>query len=400
MRLQHWVYTMPLRLRSLVQRNRLDADLDEELRDHIDRQIDDNMARGMGAKDARLAALQAFGNPTALREQTRDTWSWYGMELLLNDVRLSARTLLRTPGFALIAILVIALGVGANVALFAIVRSVLLNRLPYVDSGRLVRLYENISVGGQNAPYGATAGGMYTEWKNHNQTLADMAIVGSTDYNLSSAGEMPEVVRAGNFSWNMLSLLGVQPALGRGFTADDDKPSADPTVLLSWGLWKRRFGGDPTIVNKTILLDTVPHTVIGVMPPSFFFFGASNVQLWTPIYQAKSPALMKMLDEHEFRAIGRLKPGVTEAQVVADLTLVTHRIQAQHLDHDQRPGMGAVDQILHGRAGSRTRDLRDGLSVPAVRRRGRRLRCVRSVPRAQEDADANQCRARLQTQLD
>src|ERR1700733_4361260 len=332
MRLQHWVYTMPLRLRSLVQRNRLDADLDEELRDHIDRQIDDNMARGMGAKDARLAALQAFGNPTALREQTRDTWSWYGMELLLNDVRLSARTLLRTPGFALIAILVIALGVGANVALFAIVRSVLLNRLPYVDSGRLVRLYENISVGGQNAPYGATAGGMYTEWKNHNQTLADMAIVGSTDYNLSSAGEMPEVVRAGNFSWNMLSLLGVQPALGRGFTADDDKPSADPTVLLSWGLWKRRFGGDPTIVNKTILLDTVPHTVIGVMPPSFFFLGASNVQLWTPIYQAKSPALMKMLDEHEFRAIGRLKPGVTEAQVVADLTLVTHRIQAQHLD--------------------------------------------------------------------
>jgi predicted permease len=332
MRLEHWVYTIPLRLRSLFHRNRLEADLDEELRDHIDRQIDDNLARGMGAGEARLAALRAFGNPVALREQTHNTWSWSGVELLLNDVRLSARTLLRTPGFASIAILVIALGVGANIALFAIVRSVLLNPLPYADSGHLVRLYENISVGGLDAPYGASAGGMYAEWKEHNQTLADMAIAGSTDYNLSSAGEPPEVVHAGNFSWNMLSLLGVRPALGRNFTADDDKPSADPTVLLSWGLWKRRFGGESAILNRTILLDAVPHSVIGVMPAWFSLSGSRTTQLWTPIYQAKRPALMKMLDEHEFYAIGRLKPGVTQVQAVADLTLITRRIHDEHRD--------------------------------------------------------------------
>lgn len=262
------------------------------------------------------------------------------MELLLNDVRLGARTLLRTPGFASVAILVIALGIGANVALFAIVRSVLLNPLPYADPGRLVRLYESISVGGLNAPYGDSAGGMYEEWKKHNQTLADIAIAGSTDYNLSSAGQtLPEVVHAGNLSWNTLPLLGVRPALGRNFTADDDMPSANPTVLLSWGLWKRRFGGDPAIVNKTILLDAVPHTVIGVMPPSFSFSGPRftsvsdlSVQVWTPIYQAKRPALMKMLDEHEFKVIGRLKPGVTEAQAVADLTLITRRIHDEHAD--------------------------------------------------------------------
>ena len=332
MRLEHWLYTIPLRLRSLFHRNRLEADLDEELRDHIDRQIEDNLARGMGAGEARLAALRAFGNPVALREQTHNTWSWSGVELLLNDVRLSARTLLRTPGFASIAILVIALGVGANIALFAIVRSVLLNPLPYADSEHLVRLYENISVGGLNAPYGASAAGMYAEWKEHNQTLADMAIAGSTDYNLSSAGEPPEVVHAGNFSWNMLSLLGVRPALGRSFTADDDKPSADPTVLLSWGLWKRRFGGESAILNKTILLDAVPHSVIGVMPAWFSLSGSRTTQLWTPIYQAKRPALMKMLDEHEFYAIGRLKPGITQPQAVADLTLITRRIHDEHLD--------------------------------------------------------------------
>jgi len=332
-RLANWLYTIPLRVRSLVRRDRLDADLEEELRDHVDRQIEENLARGMDAEEARLAALRAFGNHGALRDQTHDAWSWSGMELLLNDVRLGARTLVRTPGFASIAILVMALGIGATVALFAIVRSVLLNPLPYADSSRLVQLYENISVGGQEIPYGPSAAGTYAEWKQHNQTLADMSILGWTDYNVSSAGEqLPEVVHGGSFSWNMLSLLGVRPALGRDFTAADDKPSANPTVLLSWGLWKRRFGGDPAIVNKTVLLDAVPHTIIGVLPASFSLVGTGNPQLWTPIYQAKKPELMSMIDEHEFRVIGRLKPGITGAEAAADLTVITRRIHDRHLD--------------------------------------------------------------------
>ena len=340
MRLEHWIYTIPLRVRSLFHRGRREEELDEELRDHIDRQTEENLARGMNAEEARRDALRAFGNPVTLREQTHDTWSWSGVELLMNDVRLGVRILLRTPGFAFIAILVMALGIGANVALFAIVRSVLLNPLPYSHPDRLVHLYEEISIGGQDFHYGTNAAGVFTEWKEHNQTLADMAIVAATDYNLSSSGEqLPEVVHAGNFSWNLLPLLGVQPALGRNFTADDDKPSANPTVLLGWGLWKRRFGGDPAVLNKTILLDAVPHTVIGVMPPSFSLAGPSFTslaspagQLWTPIYEAKRPELMKMIDEHEFIVIGRLKPGVTEAQAVADLTLITRHIHDQHQD--------------------------------------------------------------------
>jgi predicted permease len=351
MRLENWVYTIPLRLRLLFHRNRQDKELDDELRDHIDRQIEENLARGMGAEAARLAALQAFGNPVALREQTHDTWSWSGMELLLNDVRFGARALLRTPGFASIAILVMTLGIGANVALFTIVRSVLLNPLPYVDPDRLVRLYEQISVSGQSTRYGINAAGMYAEWKEHNQTLDGMAIAGSTDYNLSTSGEqLPEVVHGGNLSWNTLPLLGVRPVLGRTFTADDDKPSANPTVLLSWGLWKRRFGGDSAILNKTILLDAEPHTVIGVMPPFFSFSGPSFtslstpvVQLWTPIYQEQKPDLMKMLDGHAFEVIGRLKPGVTETQAVADLTVITRRI------HDQHPDMPFIGFAANGR---------------------------------------------------
>jgi hypothetical protein len=167
------------------------------------------------------------------------------MELLLNDVRIGVRTRLRTPGFASVAILIMALGIGANVSLFTIVRSVLLNPLPYNDPSHLIRLYETISVGSMNSPYGDNAAGMFEQWKEHNQTLADLAIAGSTDYNFSGVGaQLPEVVHAGNISWNMLPLLGVMPVLGRSFTADDDKPSANPTALLSWGMWKRRFGGE------------------------------------------------------------------------------------------------------------------------------------------------------------
>ena len=206
-----WLAQSRMQIEMLFGRKKAESRLNAELRDHLERQIAENIAAGMNAEEARYAALRMFGNPALLREQAQAAWSWNGLELLARDARHSVRMLRRSPGFASIAILVIALGVGANVALFAIVRSVLLNPLPYADSGHLLRLYENISVGGLSVPYGDSAGGMYTEWKEHNRTLADMAIVGSTDYNLSSAGELPEVVHAGNYSWNMLSLLGVRP---------------------------------------------------------------------------------------------------------------------------------------------------------------------------------------------
>ena len=329
MRLKNWVYTIPLRVRSLFGRNRLNAELDEELRDHIDRQMEANVARGMSESEARFAALRAFGNPAALREQTHSTWSWSGLELLVHDVRLGVRTLVRTPGFASIAILVMALGIGANVALFSIVRSILLKPLPYNDPGRLVRLYEQ-SAGGK-MPYNNNSGGVFAEWRKLNHNFVDMAISGFRDYNLSGqGGQLPESIHGAEFSWNMLSVLGVQPALGRDFTADDDRPSANPTVLLSWGLWKRRFGGDPSILNRTILLDDREYSVIGVLP-SWFAFPEPEIQLWTPIYFSETPEHMTGYS-HDFQAVGRLKPGVTAEQAVSELSLITRRIHDEHPD--------------------------------------------------------------------
>jgi putative ABC transport system permease protein len=325
-----WLAQFQMRIQMIFGRGKAAARLDDELRDHLERQVRENLDAGMSAEEARFAAMRTFGNPALLRDQVHETWSWNWLESLLRDVRYGIRTLTRTPGFAAIAILVMALGIGSNVALFTIVRSVLLKPLPFRDPGRLVRLYEYSPDG--KFPYNDSAGGVFAEWKKQSRSFTDIALTGYAGYNLSGAGEqLPEGVRAGCFSWNLLPMLGIEPALGRNFTADEDRPSANPAVLLSWGLWKRRFAGNPTIVGQTVMLDAKPYTVIGVMPASFAFPNAA-VQLWTPIY-FKSPAQeINAIDSHDFMAIGRLRPGVSETQAVTELTLITHRIHDAHLD--------------------------------------------------------------------
>src|SRR5437879_6612460 len=247
-------------------------------------------------------------------------------------MRISIRTLARTPGFAFISVLVIAIGIGANVALFTVVRSVLLKPLPFKEPGRLIRLYEHSS--DDKFPYNEVAGGTFAEWKKQSHSFSDMAIVSTSgEYNLSGAGgELPERVRAVEFSWDLLPTLGVEPSFGRGFTAADDKPSANATTILSWGLWKSRFGGDPSILNQTIRVNAKAYTVIGIMP-SWFAYPEQGVQLWVPIYHEESPKDMEVLDSHDFVPVGRLKPGVTETQARAEISLIVRRLHNEHLDN-------------------------------------------------------------------
>ena len=326
-----WWDRLRMRVRMLLGRGAEGARLDEELRFHLERQIAENLAAGMSAEEARCAALRMFGNPVLVREEAHATWSWNGPASLLRDFRYGFRTLTRAPGFAAIAILVLALGIGANVVLFTLVRSVLLKPLPFKDPDRLVRLYEYSSDG--SFPFNSNAGGIYAEWRKQSRSFAALAITGYAGYNLSGSGDqMPENVRAGVFSSTFLPMLGVQPVLGRNFTQEEDRPSANPTVLLSWGLWKRRFAGDPAIVNQTVLLDARPYTVIGVMP-AWFAYPNAGVQLWTPIYYKEPVEEMQAIDSHDFEVIGRLKPGITVAQAVSELTLITRRIHDQHLDN-------------------------------------------------------------------
>ena len=327
-----WVQRLTMRIRMLAGRRRAAERLDDELRDHLDRQIAEYVAAGMNADEARRAAMRAFGNPALVRDQARATWSWSAAESILRDLRYGIRTLWRTPGFASIAILIMALGIGANVAMFTVVRNVLLRPLPFADPDRLLVLYESSLNDGDQLAFNQVAGGVYAQWKQQNRSFSSLALERVSRVGLSgSGGQLPEKLNSAEFSWDMLPTLGVLPALGRNFSAADDNPSANGTVLLSWGLWKRRFGGNPAILNQTIYIDAMPYTVIGVMP-SWFDFPDSSTQLWTPAYFETPEKFMTTLSNHLFRVVGRVKPGASAAQATAELSTISEQLHNSHLD--------------------------------------------------------------------
>jgi predicted permease len=309
-----------------------DADLERELSADLELEEEEQRERGISAGEAHYAALRAFGNPALIRDQTRAVWSWNWLESLARDLRFSLRTLRRTPGFTVVAILVMGLGIGANIALFAVVRGVLLEPLPFQDPGRLVMLYEWGLHESDATGYNTVAGGMYAEWKKQNQSFSNLALARSSRVGLSgSGGQLPEKLASAEFSWDLLRTLGVQPALGRDFARADDSPAAGATVLLNWGLWKRRFGGDPAILNRTIYLDAQPYSVIGIMP-AWFDFPDPSTQVWTSVYHDRPEEQMASFSKHILSVVGRLKPGVSAAQGAADLSLISRRIHDAHLN--------------------------------------------------------------------
>ncbi len=204
---------------------------------------------------------------------------------------------MRAPSFALTAIVVLALGIGANIALFTVVNSVLLKPLAVAHQDRLVRIYEADSRGRYQD--NVVAGGCFARWQQQARTLVQMGIMQQTTYNLAGSGQMPEVVHAEQASWNTLPMLGVQSALGRLFTRDDDRPEANATVVLGWGLWKRRYAGNPSIIGHTILVDLKPYTVIGILP-AWFRYPKATMQLWVPLYHERSHEIMQAFGSHNF----------------------------------------------------------------------------------------------------
>jgi putative ABC transport system permease protein len=248
------------------------------------------------------------------------------MDILFRDLRQCIRNLARTPGFSLIVVLVMALGIGATAALFTVVNSVLLRPLPLPDADRLVQAYEADSVFKTG---GRVAGGTYEYWRDQNRTFQQIAISTDDEFNLSAAGgQLPERVEAELSTWQALPLLGVKPAYGRFFDASDDKHGATETTVLTWGFWKRRFGGDPSIIGHTILLDAKPHTIIGILP-AWFSYPNPRTQLWTLVYPEFPPQMMSSHDSHNFRIIGKLKPGVSVATARADLANISFQRRKQ-----------------------------------------------------------------------
>ena len=249
-------------------------------------------------------------------------------ELLFRDLRIAVRTLARRPGFSLVAMLVIAVGIGATVSLFTVVWSVLLKPLPFDHPEQLVRLYES----SDKFPRNVATPGIYAEWKRQSKSFSSLALYNDwQQYNLSDGGMLPEQVRATICSWDLFPTLGVRPLIGRSFTQADDRPSANGTVIISWSLWKRRFGGDSSVLGRTIDLDARPYTIVGVLP-QWFAFPAQKIQLFVPVYFARTPEEMTNIHDHQFKVIGRLKPGVTREQANLETSAIVRRIHDAHLD--------------------------------------------------------------------
>jgi predicted permease len=311
-----------------------DADLERELLSDLELEEEEQRERGLSAEEARSAARCAFGNTTLIREQTRAVWSWVWMERLVRDVKYGTRTLLRSPEFAIVSVLVMALGIGATTSLFTMVRAVLLRPLPFRDSGKLVMLYEHYRHNKGGDGFNAVAPGDYREWRSQTHGFEDMAAMRSYGGILSGVhSELPEVVQSEGGSANLFPLLGVTPAFGRLFTEAEDKPKGEPAVLLTWSLFQRRFAGDPSIIGKHIHLDTIPTTVVGVLP-NWFTYPDARVQYWVPYAQTFSEGDYSMHAGHQSEVVARLKPDISVEAATHEISAVQYRI---HLAYATRP---------------------------------------------------------------
>ncbi|HEY6120030.1 MAG TPA: ABC transporter permease, partial [Pyrinomonadaceae bacterium] len=251
------------------------------------------------------------------------------METLIRDLRYATRGLVKRPGFTIVALIALALGIGANTAIFSLVNAVLLKPLPFAQPERLVWMWGNIRNGGTRASVSPLD---FLDYRNQNKTFEQFAATLSVPLplNLTGSGE-PERLTGAGVTGNYFQALGVTPLLGRTFVLENEKTGNDHVVVLSYGLWQKRFAGDAEIVNKTITLDGETCVVIGVMPKEFNFPQAS--ELWVPLNFDRSPE-MKQRKAHFLRPIGRLKVGVTLAQAQADTDMVAHQLEQQYPDTD------------------------------------------------------------------
>ncbi|HET9399802.1 MAG TPA: ABC transporter permease [Candidatus Acidoferrales bacterium] len=317
-----------VRLGSLFVKNSRERDFARELESNLALHTEENLRSGLSLRDARRAALLKFGGISQATESYRERRGLPMLETLLQDFRYGIRTLLKNPGFTAVAILTLALGIGANAAIFTVIKAVLLEPLPYPHPERLVDLYERDVIG--TNPFNIVSGANFLDWQHDARSFEQIAVYGEWSSALSpNDGGVPEVVDGAICSHELFSALKVQPAMGRTFTAEEDQHGAGRVAVISDSLWKRRFGARSDVLGTTVRLDGEPHTVIGVMPPGFGFPGRS-VHIWLPVWQMVSENDRQSRGNHRFMAIARLRPGVTIDQARSELDGIAARIKAEH----------------------------------------------------------------------
>lgn len=313
-----WIQRVWMRLQTLFRRERFTKELNGEIQFHLDGLIAENIASGMTPEEARHTALRAFGNSTFLKEQTREKWGWTWLEQTGQDLRYGLRTLRRDRGFTVVAILILGLGIGANIAVFTVVNTILLRPLPFRDPQQLVRIVEkNPKAGESSKTYSADA---TQDFQHQNQSFQSVSgyfpFTGPDNLKLIRT-DQPVPVTGLLVAENFFETLGVEPLLGRSFTPQEFVQHAQPVALLSYSFWKRQFASDPGIVGRTINLSNNPVTVIGVLPDTFdfgsVFSPGSKVDLFAPYIMDDFRE-----DGNDLALVGRLKRGVTLAQAQSE----------------------------------------------------------------------------------
>ncbi|MGO9339862.1 MAG: ADOP family duplicated permease [Terracidiphilus sp.] len=316
-----WLARLQMRIEMLFGRGTARSRLDEELRDHLERQIEENIAVGMSAEEARFAALREFGNAALVREQAHATWSWNWLEALLRDVRYGVRALGRTPGFATIAILVMALGIGINTAIFSVVHHILVEPLPFPQPEQLYAIWARSDAQGQSRV--AASGPDFLDYHDQNKSFSALAVV-LPDFTFTWTGEGdPKLVNCTAVSEDFFRMLGIRPYMGRLYEPREFTYLENDTILISYRFWRNQLGSDPHVLGRVIHFEEDAQTIVGVLPPMPDLYPDTDV--YPKLTSHPSWDYMKWRGNKFLTVMGRLKPGATPATAAGELTAILRR---------------------------------------------------------------------------
>ena len=316
-----------------------DADLERELRSDLELEEEEQRENGTSPEEAYYAARRAFGNAALIRERTHEVWRWATLERLWQDIRFALRQLRRSPGFTIVAVITLALGIGATTSIFTLDNDVMLRPLPFSHADQIVNIQEIAAEWSSIYPTLPVSANHFTFWQQHNRTFEAMAAMRQGSAPLGAAGDHPLQVGTLEATPGIFSVLSVQPFLGRAFTEGEDESGKSRVAILMYGLWRNQFGGDRAILGRAIQLNGFAYTVIGVMPESFHM---PAVQTLATIGDESRPLAVGVLEplafskdlldeqmgDQDFFGLGRLKKSVSVAAATADLNALQHTISA------------------------------------------------------------------------
>jgi putative ABC transport system permease protein len=316
---------------------RMMEDLDEDIREHIERETQHNIERGMTSEEARYAAMRKFGNVMRVKEEVRQVWSFVWLEQLLQDLRYGARMLQKSPGFTAVAVLTLALGIGANTTIFSLVNGILLRKPPVRDPDRVIIVSNKWAGNGGKWDRLPASAPDFLDWRTQATAFTGMVAGNFDDYTISS-GTIPERVSGGRVSSDFFQTLGVAAALGRTILPGEDQPGHDHVVVLSDGLWKEKFGADPGILGRVARINGNSYVIIGVMPSAFHLWDF-EARMWVPLAFSREEIAPSGRKKRFLRVFARLKPEITAKQAAAEMDTIAQHLAEAHPDTNKAWGV-------------------------------------------------------------